>query len=218
METAQGQQDPATRRWHADLAEALARSGATDEATAVITRARAQAVRLGRPGVVATLDRSAAAVNEARGELALAAAGFEDAAARLRAARYPLEEARTRLALGRVLRRTGDDAAAHAAFAEALRIFTRADARAWVSLARAERDRAENGAVLLPEGAWTERLTSTERSVVARVAQGATNREVAAGLVLSVKTVEAALTRAYRKLGAKSRVEITRIVMARPTA
>ncbi|MEV8567290.1 hypothetical protein AB0436_17245 [Streptomyces sp. NPDC051322] len=41
---------------------------------------------------------------------------------------------------------------------------------------------------------------------------------MAAGLVLSVKTVEAALTRAYRKLGGKSRVEIPRMVMARPTA
>ena len=52
--------------------------------------------------------------------------------------------------------------------------------------------------------------------MVARGAQGASNREIAAGLVVSVKTVEAALTRAYRKLGVKSRVEITRIVMARP--
>lgn len=84
-------------------------------------------------------------------------------------------------------------------------------------MARAERDRAENAPLRLPEeGSWSQRLTSTERSVVARVAQGAANREIAAGLVLSVKTVEAALTRAYRRLGATSRVEITRIVVARP--
>ncbi|MEU0599788.1 AAA family ATPase [Streptomyces sp. NPDC006393] len=219
LETAQGQRDPATRRWHADLAEALARSGATEEADAVVNRARRQAERLRRPGVLATLDRAAAVVGEARGELGRAAAGFEDAAARLRAAGYPLEEARTTVALGRVRRRLGDEVASHAAFAQALRIFTKAGARAWVLATRAERDRAEDGSARLPDlGSWSERLTSTERSVVARVAQGATNREIAAGLLLSVKTVEAALTRAYRKLGARSRVEITRIVMTRPTA
>lgn len=217
METAQGQRDPATRRWHADLAEALARSGAPDEAEAVLARARCQAEHLGRVGVLATLDRAAALVHEARGELDLAAAGLDDAAARLGAVRYPLEEARTRLALGRVHRRLGDEESSRAAFAEALRIFTRAGARAMVSVARAERDRAETGAVRpAAEGPWSERLTTTERSVVVRVAQGATNREIAAGLVVSVKTVEAALTRAYRKLGAKSRVDITRIILTRP--
>jgi DNA-binding CsgD family transcriptional regulator len=217
LESAQGQRDPATRRWHADLAEALARSGAVGEAEAVLAAARAQAERLGRSCVLATLDRSAAAVHEARGELPAAAAALEGAAARLRRAGHPLEEGRTALALGRVRRGLGDEAGARTAFAAGLRIFTRAGAGAWVSVARAERDRAGGAQDRLP-GAWAERLTATERSVVARAAQGASNREIAAGLVLSVKTVEAALTRAYRKLGVRSRVEITRIVMSRPSA
>ncbi|GAA2422252.1 AAA family ATPase [Streptomyces mauvecolor] len=223
LETAQGQRDPATRRWHADLAEALAAVGAPDEAEAVIALARRQAERLGRPGILATLDRAAAAVAVARGQLPQAAGELVQAAARLRAIGYPLEEARARAALGRVRRRLGDEAAARAAFSAALRIFTKAEARPWAAMTRAERDRAEDGSACLPEGgscpeagSWSDHLTSTERSVVARVAQGATNREIAAGLVLSVKTVEAALTRAYRKLGAKSRVDITRMVMTRP--
>ncbi|MGW2815962.1 AAA family ATPase [Streptomyces sp. NPDC001415] len=219
LETAQGQRDPATRRWHADLAEALAADGAPDEAEAVITLARRQAERLGRAGVLATLDRAAAAVDVARSELPRAARRLENAAARLRATGYPLEEARTRVALGRVRRLLGDEAAARAAFSGALRTFTKADARPWAAMTRAERDRAQDGSACLPEGgSWSDHLTPTERSVVARVAQGATNREIAAGLVVSVKTVEAALTRAYRKLGAKSRVDITRMVMTRPTA
>lgn len=217
LESAQGQGDPATRRWHADLAEALARSGAVDEAESVLDRARAQAARLGRTGVLATLDRAAAVVCEERGGLTAAAVGYEEAAARVRAAGYALEEARTRVALGRVRRRLGDEGAAHAAFTQALRVFTAAGARAWVAGVRAERDRAEGTPLLhLDDQAWPERLSSTERSVVTRVAQGATNREIAAGLTLSVKTVEAALTRSYRKLGARSRVEIARIVMTRP--
>ncbi|AYG78909.1 hypothetical protein DWB77_01018 [Streptomyces hundungensis] len=219
LETAQGQRDPATRRWHADLAEALAADGAPDEAAAVIAHARDQAERLGRPGVLAVLGRASAAVDASRGELALAAQKLESAAVRLRAAGYPWEEARTRAVLGRVLRRAGDEPGARAAFASALRLFTRADARPWIAMTRAERDRAEDITFRPPEGgSWSDPLTTTERSVVARVAQGATNREIATGLVLSVKTVEAALTRAYRKLGAKSRVDITRMVMAPPTS
>ncbi|MFE9401723.1 AAA family ATPase [Streptomyces sp. NPDC006530] len=219
LETAQGQRDPATRRWHADLAEALAAHGAPDEAAAVVAHARDQAERLGRPGVLAVLGRASATVDASRGELALAARKLGRAAVHLRATGYPLEEARTRAVLGRVLRSAGDEAGARAAFASALRLFTRADARPWIATTRAERDRAEDASIRPPEaGSWSDHLTTTERSVVARVAQGATNREIAAGLVLSVKTVEAALTRAYRKLGAKSRVDITRMVMTRPTS
>ncbi|MFG2721197.1 AAA family ATPase [Streptomyces sp. NPDC048416] len=221
LETAQGQRDPATRRWHADLAEALAAVGALDEAKSVIAVARHQAERLARPSVLALLDRAAAAVATERGEPARAARLLEGAATRLRAAGYPLEEARTRVALGRAGRLIGDESAARAAFAAACRVYTKADARPLAAMARAERDRAQDGpaAARLPEsGSWSEHLTSTERSVVARVAQGATNREIAAGLVVSVKTVEAALTRAYRKLGAKSRVDVARMVMTRPTA
>ncbi|MFI0724300.1 AAA family ATPase [Streptomyces sp. NPDC021224] len=214
LETAQGQRDPATRRWHGDLAEALAGCGALDEADRVLSWARPQAERLGRGCVVALLDRAAAVVGAARGDLRPAAALLEDAARRLRAAGYPLEEARTALALGRVRRGLGDESAARAAFADSLRVFTRAGARGWVAAARAERDRSRAAAEPGEGCAWSEQLTSTERCVVARVAQGATNREIAAGLVVSVKTVEAALTRAYRKLGARSRVEVTRIVMA----
>ncbi|MFE9534476.1 AAA family ATPase [Streptomyces sp. NPDC006691] len=219
LESAQGQGDPATRRWHADLAEALAAVGAADEATAVIAGARRQAERLGRPGVLATLDRATAAVDVTRGELGPAERRLERAATRLRATGYPLEEARTRAALGRVRRLLQDETGARTAYAGALRIFTKADARPWITLTRTERDRAQDVPAPPAEaGSWSDRLTSTERSVVARVAQGATNREIAAGLVVSVKTVEAALTRAYRKLGAKSRVEIARMVMTRPTA
>ena len=56
-------------------------------------------------------------------------------------------------------------------------------------------------------------LTITERRIAALVADGRTNREVAAELVVSVHTVEAALTRIYAKLGVRSRTELTRRLM-----
>ena len=51
-------------------------------------------------------------------------------------------------------------------------------------------------------------LTATEQRVAALVAEGRTNREVAAELVVSVRAVEANLTRVYAKLGVRSRAEL----------
>jgi DNA-binding CsgD family transcriptional regulator len=58
-------------------------------------------------------------------------------------------------------------------------------------------------------------LTPTERKVAQLVAAGRTNREVAAELFLSVNTVEAYLTRIYRKQGVRSRTELARVLLER---
>jgi DNA-binding NarL/FixJ family response regulator len=55
-------------------------------------------------------------------------------------------------------------------------------------------------------------LTSAERQVAALVATGKKNREVASQLFTTVATVEAHLTRIYRKLGVRSRTELARQV------
>ena len=47
-----------------------------------------------------------------------------------------------------------------------------------------------------------------ERRIVELVATGSTNREVAAALFLSTRTVEGHLSRVYGKLGVHSRVEL----------
>uniref|UniRef100_UPI00117D9E7B helix-turn-helix domain-containing protein n=1 Tax=Streptomyces acidiscabies TaxID=42234 RepID=UPI00117D9E7B len=60
-----------------------------------------------------------------------------------------------------------------------------------------------------------EGLAVMERQVAALVMEGATNREIAARLFISVKTVEATLTRVYRKLGIRSRVDIVRLAAGR---
>ncbi|MFE4553266.1 helix-turn-helix transcriptional regulator, partial [Streptomyces sp. NPDC056785] len=67
----------------------------------------------------------------------------------------------------------------------------------------------------VPAPAALDGLAATERQVAALVMEGATNREIAARLFISVKTVEATLTRVYRKLGIRSRVDIVRLAAGR---
>jgi DNA-binding CsgD family transcriptional regulator len=57
-------------------------------------------------------------------------------------------------------------------------------------------------------------LTEVERRVAGLVADGASNREIAGRLFVSVKTVEATLTRVYRKLGVRSRTQLSRVLLA----
>jgi DNA-binding NarL/FixJ family response regulator len=84
---------------------------------------------------------------------------------------------------------------------EALAEFERLGARLWADLARAELGRL-GGRVATGE------LTATERRIAGLVAEGLTNREVAAALVVSDKTIEGHLSRIYAKLGVRSRVQL----------
>jgi DNA-binding CsgD family transcriptional regulator len=113
----------------------------------------------------------------------------------------PLERARTLLALGAVQRRAKRKAAARSALDESLAIAGRIGARLWVERARAELQRV--GGRSRSQG-----LTPTESRVAALVAEGRTNREVADALFVTVRTVEANLTRVYAKLGVRNRSEL----------
>jgi DNA-binding CsgD family transcriptional regulator len=63
-----------------------------------------------------------------------------------------------------------------------------------------------------PDYGWAS-LTSSERSVAAIIAEGATNREAAAQLFLSRHTIDFHLRQIFRKLGISSRVTLTRLVV-----
>ena len=116
----------------------------------------------------------------------------------------PLELGRTLLVSGEVERRAKRKRAARLPLEEALGIFERIGAQLWAK--RASRALERVGGFTGTAG----ELTPTERRVAELVANGKTNREVANLLFVSVKTVEANLSRVFHKLGVRSRAELIR--------
>ncbi|MGI5136013.1 helix-turn-helix transcriptional regulator [Streptomyces sp. CA-106110] len=205
LEEGLGVTDPARGRWQGDLAEALVRIGEPAEAQDVVDATRARALRLGRESVLAVLDRAEALIRAGRGEAEEAERQLTSAQDRLAALGYCLEEARAAYALAHLrTQRPGQ-----ASYDEAARLFRRCRAMPWLR-------QVETASVTGPAqpplaAAALDTLAATERQVAALVMEGATNREIAARLFISVKTVEATLTRIYRKLGIRSRVDIVRL-------
>ena len=113
-----------------------------------------------------------------------------------------MEVARTFLVAGRIERRRRCKRQAAEWLREALESFEQAGACLW-----AERAQAELSRVGLRRTASSE-LTASEYRVAELAASGRTNREIAAQLFMSCKTVEANLPRVYRKLGIRSRAEL----------
>jgi DNA-binding CsgD family transcriptional regulator len=123
------------------------------------------------------------------------------------------ERARTLLLLGMRRRRSRRRAAARDALREALTYFETAGTEPWAEQARIElRAAGEAPADLRTPGGSLRVLTPQELQVALTVAAGATNKETAASLFLSTKTVEFHLSNTYRKLGVRSRAELVRRV------
>jgi DNA-binding CsgD family transcriptional regulator len=115
----------------------------------------------------------------------------------------PFELARTLLVYGMLQWRSKLKRPARATLERASVIFGELGARVWVERARAELGRI-GGRQPTASGA----LTATEQRVAELAAAGRTNRQIAAELYLSERTVEANLTKVYRKLGMRSRAEL----------
>ncbi|MGX1225310.1 DNA-binding CsgD family transcriptional regulator [Streptomyces ambofaciens] len=217
LEAGAGITDPARGRWQGDLAEALVRTGEPAEAMDVIEVTRAHALRLGRQSVLAVLDRSEALVRAARGEHRAAVARLTSARERLAGLGFGLEEARAVFALAELHAERPGRAPESASYDEAARLFRRCRALPWLRRVEAAVAAPAAGAPAVPavEPDGLAGLAAMERQVASLVMEGATNREIAARLFVSVKTVEATLTRVYRKLGIRSRVDIVRLAAGR---
>jgi DNA-binding NarL/FixJ family response regulator len=99
-------------------------------------------------------------------------------------------------------RRAKQKRAARESLQRALVLFDELGARLWAAKARDELARI--GGRRSP----AKELTETEQRVASHAAEGLSNKEIAATLYMSVHTVEAHLSRIYRKLGVRSRTQL----------
>jgi DNA-binding CsgD family transcriptional regulator len=201
--------EPAQRLELGDLLEALIAVGELDEADEILATWQERAGALDRAWALAILARCRGLLVAARGDLDGAFASFERALAEHARSTDPFQHARTLLALGRTQRHAKKRGAARTTLEDALAAFERLGAPLWSEQARAELARIGGRAPSRGE------LTEAEQRIAALVAEGRTNREVAAALFLTVHSVETALTRVYGKLGVRSRTELAHLLAAK---
>jgi DNA-binding CsgD family transcriptional regulator len=196
-----GMREPAVFRVHGDLIEALISTGGLDRAEAVL----GDFERVTPPPIPwsrAVGARCRALLLAAHGELDASERSLEYALREHEQLPMPFERGRTLLVLGLLQRRKNERRRAHESLAQALAIFEELGAPLWAARTRRE---------LRPLGGRPtsgEALTAGERRVAELAASGLTNRQVAAALSISPKTVESNLARAYRKLAIRSRAEL----------
>jgi len=197
-----GLPEPIVGFFLADAIEALVSLGHLQRAERLLTRFEEPARRLARGWALMAAGRCHALLQGARGDLSGASAAAHKALAEADGVELRLEVARTLLVAGQIERRRRSKRAAKELLGQALEIFERAGARLWAEKTRGELERVG----LRRTG--PDQLTEAERRVAELAASGLTNREVAAKLFMSPKTVEANLARAYRKLDIHSRAEL----------
>jgi DNA-binding CsgD family transcriptional regulator len=195
-----GMRHPALFLTLADEAEAAAEAGHVEQCEVALESANS----LGSPPpwVETILLRARAAKVALEGELQEARDALGDALARSRSGVPAFQIARTLFALGRAERRSRHRRASREHLEQAAALFDETGAVAWAGLAHRELHRI-GGRRPSSDG-----LTPAEQRVADLVAEGKSNKEVAVALVVSVHTVEAALTSIYRKLDVRSRTEL----------
>jgi DNA-binding CsgD family transcriptional regulator len=200
-----GVANPNQFRIHPDLVEAYARLGRTDEAKPVAASLERQARATGLPWSLGAAMRCRALVADTD---ETAEAGFQEAL-RLHESAGAFEHARSELCFGERLRRRGHRRDSRTHLGAALEVFEARGATPWAERARTEL-RASGQTLRRRQPAAREQLTPQELQVAHLVAEGKTNRDVAATLFVTPKTVEFHLTRVYRKLEIHSRSELVR--------
>ncbi|MEV7414822.1 LuxR C-terminal-related transcriptional regulator [Streptomyces sp. NPDC089919] len=194
----------------ADLVEAAVRAGRPERATEAAGTLAEWATALGRPPIGALAARCRALTGP-DGE----AEGHFTAALDLHGEAGTFERSRTELLYGEWLRRLRRQIDARARLRAALEGFERCGAAPWADRARSELGAAGGETVLSTrEDGPISLLSPQEREVVRLAAAGASNREIAAQLFLSPRTVGHHLYRAFPKLGVSSRTELATLLAA----
>jgi DNA-binding NarL/FixJ family response regulator len=201
--------NPQIFQWEGDHVEALTRAGRRADAKEALARFDGRARQSGRVWGLATVARC-------RGLVASEAeidAAFEEALELHARAPMPFEQARTELCFGERLRRASRIRESRPHLQSALDTFDALGAAPWAAHARRELEPRRRARVA---SSPVERLTTHELQVVRLVRRGATNREAAAELFVSPKTIEYHLSNVYGKLVVRSRTELVLLLASLP--
>ena len=196
-----GWEEPTDFAW-TNAIEALLGIGELGIARSYVEDYVDRAERSASPWALATAARGRGLLAAAEGDLAAARAALDGALVEHAQMRCPFELGRTLLALGMVRRRARERRAARDACETALGVFDELGASLWADRARDELRRISG------RRPGSGQLTEMEERVASLAAQGLSNKEIASALYISVHTVEAHLTRTYRKLGIRSRAAL----------
>ena len=200
--------DPGVRnRLDIPLAEAYVAAGQAADASRISAQLREAGVRLRRPALTGDANRIAALIAALAGDLDTAAELARAAVAAHQQTPLRPELARSLLALGRIERRRKGRRQARDALNRARALAAGMGHRPLLAEIDGELPRV--AAARSPTG-----LTATEQRVADLIADGATNRDAAAALFVSVRTVETHVASIYRKLGVRNRAELARKLSA----
>jgi DNA-binding CsgD family transcriptional regulator len=194
------------------LAEAYVTTGRLDDARRISAWLRGIGMRQDRPVHAGDADRIDALLAAADGDLDLAAARAEAAVQAHRLSPLRLEPARSLLVLGRIERRRKARSQSRRALQAAFDLAAGLNHRAL--MAEIERELPVAAAV---RSAGSQ-LTAAEQRVADLIVSGATNRDAAAALFVSVRTVETHVASVYRKLGVRTRTELVRALSAQQSS
>ncbi|MDK8768208.1 LuxR C-terminal-related transcriptional regulator [Corynebacterium freneyi] len=190
--------------WEDIYAQALLRVDRIDEAEAVTDAALDRHDRASILSLQAKMSVPAGGLAIARGDVDEGLRLLDDGVEAIEALPMPAYQSRITYEYGQMLRRLGRRRRADEMFARAGEIFAAMGATEFVERCNRERRAGGLGARTTDAAG----LTPQEAEIAALIADGASNREAAAELFLSPKTVEYHLTRVYRKLGIRTRSEL----------
>ncbi len=202
--------DPAVAVFLPDHIEALTALGRLDRAQELLGAFEAQARAVGRTWALAASWRCAALLRSARGDTDGALAAIQEALLLQEHLELPFERARALFELGRLQRRRKQRLLARQTLSRAYDDFCSLGTPLWATRCRGELARVAGRAT--PTG-----LTATEEGIARLAADGLTNKAIALRSSVTVKTVEANLARAYRKLDVSSRAQLARALDAVPS-
>ncbi|MFJ9784814.1 LuxR C-terminal-related transcriptional regulator [Amycolatopsis sp. NPDC101161] len=195
--------EPGHWPWQDMYAHALVLLGRLDEADDFLAPHEKLAAKRGHGSARARLAAARGRLHGARGDVTAATASFDEALELISTLPLRYDQARVNFGYGQTLRRLGRRARADVVLTAARDGFAAMGAATYVE--RCDRELKAGGVHLARSGS---RLTPQEEAVSRLVAQGWSNKEVAAELFLSGKTVQYHLTRVYAKLGIRSRTEL----------